>query len=75
MASDLLVPFTGLLDTVAEHLTSIGTLPVLIGLALFASTMGDDVKDKYMLHYWVRSVSSPRCRQPVLASQPVHLPH
>lgn len=72
MAADLLEPFTGLLDAAGGHIDSIGPMTVLIGLAIYAATMGDDIKDKYMLHYWVRILSPLHSRCSVAAARAVH---
>lgn len=61
MSSDMLKAFTDALDVAGGHIDSIGAEIVLLGIAIFASTMGDDVKDKYMLHYWVRWTVYLRC--------------
>eukprot|EP00892_Ulva_mutabilis_P011952 jgi/Ulvmu1/9129/UM005_0225.1 len=53
MSSDMLTAFTDALDVAGGHIDSIGAEFVLLGIAIYASTMGDDVKDKYMLHYWL----------------------
>lgn len=51
---DLQTQAIGLLDDAAVHVDKIPGIAILIGVSLFAATVGDDVRHNYMLHYWVR---------------------
>jgi hypothetical protein len=41
------------LDTAGDHLDAIPPWLATLGVSLFVATIGDDVRDKYMLHFWV----------------------
>jgi hypothetical protein len=56
--ADLQVAVASLLDQADDLLQEVPHIVWLIGNCVFAATFADDVRDNYMLHYWVRRLLS-----------------
>jgi hypothetical protein len=42
------------LDAVAKYAEEVPYWAVIAGLCVVCSTVADDVRDRYLLHFWVR---------------------
>lgn len=58
--TDLVTDLRSVLDIVSENIASTPYLVRVVGLCLVCATIADDIRDKYLLHFWV---SFPNCTE------------
>ena len=55
MSGELVADLRHALDVVGESVADIPYLVRVVGLCIVCATIADDIRDKYLLHFWVRS--------------------
>lgn len=71
MSGELVDDLRHVLDVVGESVADIPYLVRVVGLCIICATIADDIRDKYLLHFWVRHIASEHSAQSKQASFPV----